>query len=301
MVKICGVRDVGSAVHAAQSGTDLVGIICVPGTARFVSAANARDVTSAMRAFREHRDPAVQLSRPAVPISSESVLDTIEHLSRRTMALQAAARSARPLSVGVFMDQSRSDVLATANDALFDVIQLHGRESPDAFADFPLPIIKVLHVPVDASGPSSSSTKALANGLAAEIVAWGSVAAALLIDSTISGSSGGSGMVFDHAAAFADVEEALANLILGAEERVVSPTTTLPVLFAGGLTPENVTELVLKLAERPCTSCVTLRPCGVDVSSGVEVIGAPKGTKDLSRISAFVSSSKAASASLKIA
>jgi phosphoribosylanthranilate isomerase len=81
-----------------------------------------------------------------------------------------------------------------------------------------------------------------------------------LLDSATPG-YGGSGTPFDWA--------------LAAEA-----AAAVPIWLAGGLTPENVGEAVRRV-----------RPCGVDVASGVE--SAP-GVKDLSRVEAFIRNAKAA-------
>jgi len=79
-------------------------------------------------------------------------------------------------------------------------------------------------------------------------------AKALLLDSYQEGLHGGTGSVFDW------------NLI---------PTEVpLPIVLSGGLTPENVGDAIRRV-----------RPCAVDVSSGVEV---SKGIKDAKRIAAFI-------------
>lgn len=85
---------------------------------------------------------------------------------------------------------------------------------------------------------------------------------AWLLDTYAPGKPGGTGEVFDW-------ELARAAQRLGR-----------PIFLAGGLTPENVAEAVRQV-----------RPCGVDVSSGVE---AAPGRKDLERVRAFVAAAAAA-------
>jgi phosphoribosylanthranilate isomerase len=66
---------------------------------------------------------------------------------------------------------------------------------------------------------------------------------------------------------------------LGDWDALAAVTSRLPVILAGGLTPENVAEAVRRL-----------RPWGVDVSSGVET----DGRKDTVKMRAFVATAKGA-------
>jgi len=79
-------------------------------------------------------------------------------------------------------------------------------------------------------------------------------AKALLLDAYVKGLHGGSGVTFDW-------------------DRVPAGLP-LPVIVSGGLTVENVGDAVRRL-----------RPCAVDVSSGVE---SAKGIKDAAKIAAFI-------------
>jgi len=47
-VKICGVRDVSTAEHAVKAGADFVGVVLVPSSPRFVAAADARHLATAI-------------------------------------------------------------------------------------------------------------------------------------------------------------------------------------------------------------------------------------------------------------
>lgn len=83
----------------------------------------------------------------------------------------------------------------------------------------------------------------------------------LLLDTYIPGSCGGTGKTFDWQAARQVIEKGM-----GA-----------PVLVAGGLTPENVAEAIVKI-----------RPEGVDVSGGVET----DGIKDIDKIVRFIKAAR---------
>lgn len=50
-IKICGVRDAGMARRAAEAGADAIGLVFHPGSPRFVTPAQAREVASSLPAF----------------------------------------------------------------------------------------------------------------------------------------------------------------------------------------------------------------------------------------------------------
>ncbi|MFO7166561.1 MAG: phosphoribosylanthranilate isomerase, partial [Chloroflexota bacterium] len=84
----------------------------------------------------------------------------------------------------------------------------------------------------------------------------------LLVDAHVPGSYGGSGVLADW-------------------ERAAQLARKLPIVLAGGLTPENVGAAIS-----------IVRPYAVDVSSGVETAG----VKDVQKIHAFVRAAHAAAA-----
>ncbi len=79
-------------------------------------------------------------------------------------------------------------------------------------------------------------------------------AKALLLDAFKAGLHGGTGVSFDWG--------------------LIPPALPLPIVLSGGLTPENVADAIRRV-----------KPCAVDVSSGVE---AGKGIKDARKMAAFV-------------
>ena len=154
--------------------------------------------------------------------------------------------------VGVFGHAGISSemVIRHAKDLRLDVLQLHG-------GFLPTDVVRLRHdfdgelwavVPIDRlAGELPEGWDGLAE-----------VSDALLIDTSVRGVSGGTGVRFDWKAA--------APSILRAASRI-------PIVLAGGLNAGNVGEAI-----------ATLRPGTVDVSSGVE--SAP-GVKDPFRMRAF--------------
>lgn len=95
-----------------------------------------------------------------------------------------------------------------------------------------------------------------------------SAARALLVDAFVDGYGGG-GQAFDWS--------------------LIPSGLGLPLILSGGLHPGNVAEAVRRV-----------RPWAVDVSSGVELVGGPKGVKDARRIEEFVAGVRDADAGLTL-
>jgi phosphoribosylanthranilate isomerase len=152
--------------------------------------------------------------------------------------------------VGVFVNMPADQVQAVLDACALDLAQLHGDETP---ADLAL--------------LSPRAFKAF-RGAPAGLGEYARAAApACLVDASVRGAYGGTGRTADWPAA-----ERLARRV--------------PLLLAGGLTPENVTEAVR-----------AVRPYGVDTASGVE--SAP-GVKDAARMRAFVDAVRAADRELGV-
>ena len=148
-------------------------------------------------------------------------------------------------SVGVFVNEKPENVKALQRRVGFDYVQLHGDEPPEQLAEY---------------GPRT--LKALRPGSEAELTkldTW-SAAGAILLDTPKAGVYGGSGKTGDWALA----AQAAARLAKRGQ----------PLLLAGGLTPDNVSEAITRV-----------NPFGVDIVSGVE---AKPGKKDEQAMHRFV-------------
>lgn len=173
--------------------------------------------------------------------------------SRRAVTREEAREAAREagalLKVGVFVDAPWEEVAEAAKEVPLDVVQLHGREEPDyvLWLRRVLPDVLILKA-LAAEGDGSSGLQPL--GRAAE---YGDLVDGYLLDSGHV-APGGTGRSFPW-------------------HLVDVSWLPRPFFLAGGLTPSNVREALF-----------SLRPQGVDVSSGVE----REGGKDPRLIRHFV-------------
>ena len=186
--------------------------------------------------------------RAAVRAGADALGFVFASRSKRYLEAAVAARLVAGVPafvsrVGLFMDHDAGEVARVLNQVPVNLLQFHGNESADYCRQFGLPYIKAV---------SMESDQAVSRA-----VEEYPDAAALLLDSHAPGGVGGSGAVFDWA---------------------MIPAASIPLILAGGLTPENVGQAVKQVS-----------PWAVDVSSGVE--DAP-GIKNEGKIRQFIDEAK---------
>ena len=142
--------------------------------------------------------------------------------------------------VALFVDPTQAEVNAVLSRVRIDVLQFHGEESEVECAQYSLPYLKVIRIKTDTN-------------LVQYAQAY-STAKALLLDTYSEHAVGGTGQVFDWS--------------------LIPNNLPVPIILAGGLTPENVNEAVKQV-----------KPYAVDVSGGVET---SKGIKNSVKIAAFM-------------
>jgi phosphoribosylanthranilate isomerase len=142
--------------------------------------------------------------------------------------------------VGLFVDAEAEQVRSTRAAVRLDVLQFHGDEPPEYCRSFGAPYLKAVRM------REGVEISALARDYRD--------AAGLLLDAWHPDEKGGTGLSFDWTRA--------------------REACDLPIVLAGGLTPQNVAQAIR-----------VARPYAVDVSSGVE---SAKGVKDADKMAAFL-------------
>ncbi|KAF9471363.1 anthranilate synthase component II [Pholiota conissans] len=273
LVKICGIRTKDEALAAAAAGADMLGLMFVKKSKRFIDLRTAKQISYSIRNLRY--GTAEQLE-PPVAVGDDPWFTT--HASR----LSLAAPGSRPLLVGVFQSSTLAEILRIVEEVQLDVVQLHGSEPFDWAHHIPIPVIRVFHV-----GKSGKGAEDITRGGAHQFV---------LLDSIRddgSGMSGGSGKIVD-----LDLAKRIVNngeLSLEKPNRVAADSSTtpddateqsdkttaypLPIILAGGLTPDNVAAAIARV-----------QPWAVDVSGGVENENGDG--KDVEKLKAFITAAK---------
>lgn len=170
------------------------------------------------------------IARVAADAGADAIGLMFHPPSTRHLAFENAAviRRALPLfvkTVAVMVNPTLEFVRSMIAQVAPDYLQFHGTEDADFCSAFGKPYIKALRVSADTD--------------LARLEARYSSACSILLDTHVTGCDGGSGKVFNWQQA--------------------NYGANLPLILAGGLTPENVGDAIKQTT-----------PYAVDVSSGVE-------------------------------
>ncbi|GBD25761.1 N-(5'-phosphoribosyl)anthranilate isomerase [bacterium HR30] len=167
------------------------------------------------------------------------------HVTRERAREIVAALPPHIRKVGVFVNATREEVESTAAELGLDLLQFHGDEPPEYCQGWRWPVIKAVR------GHSKGDLEAACLYRVDYF----------LVDAQVPGRYGGTGQRANWAA-------------------VAQWAPGRPVILAGGLNPENVSEAIR-----------LVRPFGVDVASGVET---SPGAKDPGAMRRFVQNAKSA-------
>ncbi|KAI0090556.1 phosphoribosyl anthranilate isomerase [Irpex rosettiformis] len=268
LVKICGIRTEEEALVATEAGADFLGFMFVPTSKRYIPLDRAQKISSTIHSLR--------LTKPIIETSIHNDPWFTAHARRLRDTLTVTKESpGRPLVVGVFQNQPLGDVLDAVVSVGLDVVQLHGDEPAEWARHIPVPVIRVFHVDNDEDGGEGRGLR--------EVTRPG-LNAFVLLDAVLPGSgsklSGGTGQKVDWELARKVVEKGEVGFgsAVGQEGKS-SGLYEMPIILAGGLTPENVKEAV-----------EIVMPWAVDVSGGVEAEGGQG--KDVEKVRAFVRAAK---------
>jgi phosphoribosylanthranilate isomerase len=185
-----------------------------------------------------------------------------------TVAQVAAITDRLPVPaerVGVFLSGDADATVAAVREAGLTAVQMHGGiqlENAARLRDRLGDDVSLIHVAHWQVGEGEAAEREVRRQL--EALAHSGLNERVLIDAKVGSDSGGLGVSFDWQRA----------------RSVLAEFPMLKIIVAGGLRPENVTEAVS-----------ILRPCGVDVASGVE---AEPGRKDPSRLKSFMENARRA-------
>lgn len=194
------------------------------------------------------RDLAVAAGADALGFTVEVPVDTPREITPQTAADLIDGVPPFVTTVLVTMAETSSDIIELLDHTRADAAQIHGDHPPDTVTEIRTASGRRVIKAVDAADPDATAHAAAAD--------------ALLVDSTRAGGAGGTGDTHDW------------NRTRSLREGI-----DIPVILAGGLTPENVARAVR-----------TVEPYGVDVASGVEHTG---GRKDPDAVRSFVANATA--------
>ncbi|KAF5345359.1 hypothetical protein D9758_008441 [Tetrapyrgos nigripes] len=297
LVKICGIRTEEEALAVTEAGADMLGLMFVEKSKRYIDSDTARSISKAIRG-----------SRPSP--SANTPLDNAPWFTSH--ATRLSSNLPRPLLVGVFQNQPLSTILNAVSYCELDAVQLHGSEPVGWAQQIPVPVIRAFHVGkgtgVDGitrggyhnfilldslrdDGVSGGSGKVVDWEFAKQVVDAGEIVVDAGVYKTSSTESAEPSSTTEHVNGNGDAaspeDDPSVPSVNGHAKHGAVPNVALavpskyplPVILAGGLTPENVADAI-----------GLVRPWAVDVSGGVETEDGC--AKDLDKVKSFISKAK---------
>lgn len=202
IVKICGVKDVPTALETVKAGADMIGLMFAESKRR-VTPQQCHDIVEALKNNRVQGREAMFEG----PVRGE--------VSGRTWfgawaeAIDQSATRWRPLIVGVFAGMTPEEVNDIADAAGLDLVQLSGGEDDEFVRQIHRPVIRAVHVS-DQMGAEDVEDRSRPG-----------ISAGLLLDKSSATALGGTGETFNW-------------------QTAAEVARTRPFLLAGGLNPQNV-------------------------------------------------------------
>jgi len=253
-VKICGITTPDDALLAASLGADAVGLNFYDKSPRYLTPEQASDVSAAIWPNKQE-DPRLRvvgvfvnstLDEQAKSGVVRTISDFQHHGDESPSTIATLSKASRVLAEGL----SKGASLEWFKERMFQDLP----KTPDS--EWKAMIIRAFR-------PKSNSLSFVADYLR-ECAAQGSLPSAVLLDAHAPGSYGGTGIRLDW------------NMVRDQRDKLLG----LPLILAGGLTPDNVAQAIL-----------TARPDAVDVASGVE---SSPGKKDPAKLRDFIAAAKEA-------
>ncbi len=171
--------------------------------------------------------------------------------------------------VGVFVNEDPIIVAEIVQKCHLTAIQLHGTENPEDYQNIGVPCIKAINISVDNYISSIGTTIPPSDqpffDLKLPLQNWTGLVQGVLVDASYQGQLGGTGTPLPWE------DPSLQHLF----DRIRS--FNIPLILAGGLSPVNIQHAIR-----------AVKPYGVDVSSGVELLG----TKRPDLIKSFIERAK---------
>ncbi|KAG0144346.1 hypothetical protein CROQUDRAFT_47431 [Cronartium quercuum f. sp. fusiforme G11] len=269
LVKICGIKTPEQALQATMAGADLIGLIFVPTSKRYVTLSQAKIIIQHVR----NSYPSTISDHITIDQPQPQPEQHFDWFAFQTNRLQIQSKNRKPLFVGVFQDSSLDEIIHYTSIIDLDFIQLHGQEPIQLSKFLTVPVIKTFHINFNDEKGQIKSNETLKD------IYRSGFHSLPLIDSQINQQKGGTGKSFDWSILNSILPNNLTITMDDDDDQMMNHNSNQfqPFILAGGLNSENVGEAIKKF-----------KPIILDVSSSVENL--LTGEKEIEKIKKFIKS-----------